>query len=443
MKRFFRDLPLRNKIALFTGLVLGVSLFTLTIITIKLEETYSKNELRDQASILLRTLPYSMRDELYFVALDELKDVTAQVVDGKLLTRFIIYDRTGIILADSENIDTMPSKEPDPFGIALVSLPKNEEFFEWDNDHLIAGRAIFLETEQIGAVSVVMSTTAMESRINAIIVQSITISLIILLIGIVLSFMLAQQLSNPLGELRNISHQMASGKTDIRVRIAATDEIGELGTAFNDMAEAIQKREQDLRELTTSLEQKVKTRTEELRLRNLELTEMATSDPLTKINNRRRFFELAEKEYQRSKRYQHPLSMILIDADHFKDVNDTYGHQAGDRLLANLAKFFQDNIRSVDIVARYGGEEFIILMPQISCTEAAKIAERLRQIIMVEPMAETEHKIFITVSFGVACWDCQKDLSLDTLLYRADKALYQAKRDGRNRVTVWQNNMEK
>jgi len=442
MKRWLRNLPLRIKIALFTSVILSVSLFTLTLITIQLEEAYSKNDLEEQAKILLNTLPYSLRDELYFIELDELKEVAIKVGQSGQFERFVIYDRDGIILADSENKNLMPSEDPDPFGQELVKLIADKTHIQWSDKHLRAGQSVFLNKERIGAVSVTISTKTLKARSQAIVQQSIIISFLVLSAGGLSSFILARQISNPLLKLKQEANEMAGDKKDLRVKIAATDEIGELGLAFNEMAESIENRERELRELTASLEQKVEERTEELRLRNVELTQMATTDPLTKINNRRRFFELASNEYERSKRYQHPLSLLICDADYFKEINDTYGHQMGDRVLVNLANFLQKNIRSVDVVARYGGEEFIILMPEIGCEETVLIAERLRKSIAETPLAKAEQKILITVSFGVACWECKENLSLDSLLYRADKALYQAKRDGRNRVTLWRDNME-
>lgn len=447
MKRAFRNLLLRNKIALFTSFMLGVSLLILTTITTLQERSYSQQELEDQASIILNTLPYSIRDEMYFVKVDELRDVAEEVGKSNTIDRFVIYDRNGVILADSTNISIEPAElslgmpdDPDPLGVEIISHAADDDHQDWHSvpDKFIAGRAIYLNGELIGAVSVTMSTDIMDEKIRSLIINSAMLALFIIVGGVILSFILARQITNPLRDLMKIAREMANGSTDLRVNMHAKDEIGELGLAFNDMTESIQTRERALREITASLEEKVEERTEELRQRNEELVKMATSDPLTKINNRRHFFALAENEYQRAKRYTHPLSLIIADADFFKEVNDTYGHQVGDELLIKLANFFQENLRSVDIVARYGGEEFIILMPQIGCEEAAQTAERLRQEIAQTPLAKTHYEIMLTVSFGVACWHALQPLEFETLIYRADKALYQSKHDGRNRVTVWE-----
>ena len=447
MKRAFRNLPLRSKIALFTSIMLGISLLTLTLITTAQERRSSQEELADQAGIILNTLPYSIRDELYFVKVDELKDVAKEVGKSESIECFVIYDRNGVVLADSTKISNVSSElsldmpdDPDPLGVALISQAPGNDHQDWDSepDKFTAGRAIYLNGEIIGAVSVTMSTDVMKQKIDRIIFQSGMLTLLIIGAGVSLSFIFARQISNPLRDLMKIAREMAGGSTELRVNMHAKDEIGQLGLAFNDMMEAIQTRERALREITASLEQKVEERTEELRQRNNELVKMATSDPLTRINNRRHFFDLAGNEYERAKRYKHPLSLIIADADYFKNVNDTYGHQVGDELLIKLANFFQENVRSVDIVARYGGEEFIILMPQINCKEAAQTAERLRQQIAQMPLAKSHYQIMLTVSLGVACWNAQKELDFETLIYRADKALYQSKHDGRNRVTVWE-----
>ncbi len=438
MKTFLNNLSLGSKIALLTSMLVSISILALMFLTIAFERKYYRQELEDQASLLLEIVPFTLLDELYFQSLDELRDVASQIERKDLdVLQYIIYDPTGVILADSNAPRSDFSREIDPFGETLVNLAEEEDFASWEKDQFISGLPVYLESQVIGAVSVRMSTNALDSKISFLVIQSVFLSTIIILFGIGLSFVLSRQITNPLRALTKVSQEMEGGKTSLRVAIESTDEVGRLSTAFNHMAEAIQARETDLRELTASLEKKVAKRTKELRQRNQELTVMAISDPLTKIYNRRHFFALAEKEYLRAQRYQHPLSLVLIDVDYFKEINDTYGHQIGDEMLVNVADFFQKNIRSADIVGRYGGEEFIILMPEISCQYASLIAERLRKCIAETPQVKTNHEIMLTISLGVSCWDSKEDLSFDSLLHRADQALYRSKNDGRNRVTVW------
>lgn len=171
-----------------------------------------------------------------------------------------------------------------------------------------------------------------------------------------------------------------------------------------------------------------------------EVQELAITDPVTNIYNRRKFLELAEQELNRSIRYGRDLSAIMIDIDHFKLVNDTFGHTIGDQLLVHLAEVCKSCIRQVDILARYGGEEFIILLPETNAAEAAIIAERLRATTEATSTNTAAGQLSITISLGVA--EIDKDCtSLTDLIDRADFAQYASKDAGRNRVTVWNPNI--
>ena len=188
-----------------------------------------------------------------------------------------------------------------------------------------------------------------------------------------------------------------------------------------------------IRKLIVDLENEIARRKEY----EAELERMATVDPLTNIYNRRFFFERSEEELERSKRYTTPLSLILFDIDHFKQVNDTHGHLVGDQVLANLAALCQDAIRSVDILARYGGEEFIILMPDSTIAAAYNAAERLREQVATTNLTDGQINLTTTISLGVSSWDNEEATDLKTLIDQADQALYHSKESGRNRVTVW------
>ncbi len=171
------------------------------------------------------------------------------------------------------------------------------------------------------------------------------------------------------------------------------------------------------------------------------LHKQATTDPLTGLFNRRYFFDLAEGEFRRAKRYQSDLSIILIDLDDFKRINDTLGHMVGDQALQVIAKTSQEALRGTDVLARYGGEEFAILLPETNSANAWHAAERLRGRIE-QTFIETESGLVrLTASLGIAnllAGDIESEqFTLDKLITRADQALYQAKRAGRNRVCVW------
>jgi diguanylate cyclase (GGDEF)-like protein/PAS domain S-box-containing protein len=165
-----------------------------------------------------------------------------------------------------------------------------------------------------------------------------------------------------------------------------------------------------------------------------ELERLAYTDHLTGLANRRRFFELAEHEVERALRYKAELSVLMMDIDHFKKINDIYGHKAGDIVLQKMAEMCRVALRSVDVVGRIGGEEFAILFPETSCKYAAEAAERLRSAFASTPIPiDDQHYLNFTVSFGVTTFSSTHN-NLSALLSRADQALYQAKNSGRNRV---------
>lgn len=167
------------------------------------------------------------------------------------------------------------------------------------------------------------------------------------------------------------------------------------------------------------------------------LEDQAHSDSLTGIHNRRFFSELAERELARAKRNRRPLSLLMIDLDHFKDVNDHFGHDTGDRLLQAVAKAAARSLRREDILARYGGEEFVVLLPESDEETALEIAERLRVALSEIDLetADNEH-VRISVSIGVAELNT-RDTTLDAIIKRADIALYEAKASGRNQVCAY------
>jgi diguanylate cyclase (GGDEF)-like protein len=157
----------------------------------------------------------------------------------------------------------------------------------------------------------------------------------------------------------------------------------------------------------------------------------ATTDPLTGIFNRLKFDQALASEMLRATRYKTPLSLVLYDVDHFKAINDTYGHQIGDKVLIQMAKLPAVNIRSTDVLARWGGEEFVIMVPNCNGWIAYQAAEKLRSTI---EQAAFDRVGKVTCSFGVAQY-VDGDTAV-TLISRADEALYRAKVNGRNRVEL-------
>jgi diguanylate cyclase (GGDEF)-like protein len=192
-----------------------------------------------------------------------------------------------------------------------------------------------------------------------------------------------------------------------------------------------------LRQANEDLERRVKERTRQLQEQNEELRaarerieELSRRDPLTGLTNRRWLDEVLRLESERAKRYGAPLSLVMIDLDHFKDVNDTFGHAAGDQVLKATAAALESAARMTDVVGRYGGDEFVVLLPNTELDHAGMLAERMRTALCMMPV--TFRADAVTASFGVAAW-ADGDTT-ESFIARADEALYDAKHAGRDTV---------
>jgi diguanylate cyclase (GGDEF)-like protein len=172
---------------------------------------------------------------------------------------------------------------------------------------------------------------------------------------------------------------------------------------------------------------------EQVRLMD-EMHRIASTDDLTGIHNRRHFIALAKTEISRSARFGHSISMIIFDIDHFKDINDQYGHLEGDKALIHVVDIIKKEIRDIDILGRFGGEEFVIILPETGIESAHKLAFRLCRVLAESRLILQEKDVSVTASFGVSGRKVESPSDLEILLRDADEALYRAKNSGRNRV---------
>ncbi len=210
------------------------------------------------------------------------------------------------------------------------------------------------------------------------------------------------------------------------------DEIGRFTGIFESMARYVSER---TRELEATVEERTQHLRQEIARRQeleAELRALASVDELTGINNRRHFLELGDKEVSRAQRYHHPLALMMMDVDHFKRINDTYGHAAGDEVLKQLAATCAANLRGPDILGRLGGEEFVVAMPECGIEAACHAAERLRRVLAKIEVPGEQGTITFTISIGVVGREDGEGLT--SALERADKAMYAAKQGGRDRV---------
>jgi diguanylate cyclase (GGDEF)-like protein len=214
------------------------------------------------------------------------------------------------------------------------------------------------------------------------------------------------------------------------------DEIGILAKHFNIMHHTIKRQIAELNAHREMLEQEVQERTKELEEANKKLDLISRTDELTGLPNRRDMLRTIDNEIQRVTRTRKPFCFIFIDIDHFKNVNDTYGHACGDEVLKHVAATIRNLLRKYDVLARYGGEEFLTLLPETDLEGAKIAAERFRKTIEDTTVIFGKLSIKVTITLGVSQYD--HALGADRSIQMADRALYEGKENGRNRVIIWE-----
>jgi diguanylate cyclase (GGDEF)-like protein len=235
-----------------------------------------------------------------------------------------------------------------------------------------------------------------------------------LLAGIsVTAYLLELTIVRPLERLTGGATRVSAGDLDVQVPVVDRSEVGYLTSVFNHMVTRLREGR------------------DALATRNRELQELSITDGLTGLYNHKHLIETLEAEVARARRLQHQFSIMMVDLDHFKRYNDTYGHLAGDEALARASTLLKDSIRGIDYAARYGGEEFLLLLHEVGVEDAMRVAERVRQRIAREKFGQEQ--VSVTVSIGVAEFPGHGETTL-ALIAAADAALYEAKRNGRNRV---------
>lgn len=285
----------------------------------------------------------------------------------------------------------------------------------------IAGLALLISLFALISVTVasyiMVKQAAPDNRVGLIFFCIFTVVLIIVT---VLSLTLSRLISRPISRLTVEVGKINEENLQYRIPVESADEIGVLTMAFNKMADNLYMYTQHIIELVHTKN---------------ELESAAYIDTLTGLFNRRYYMEFSLIHLNRAFRQNGYAFFIMIDVDHFKRVNDTYGHQVGDEVLKQIARRIKDTVRSYDLLARYGGEEFVLLITDVGVGDARDLVERIRFNICSSPIMVEKIPITISASFGMVQISSADDL--DAAIALADKAMYRAKNEGRNRTVFF------
>lgn len=279
------------------------------------------------------------------------------------------------------------------------------------NGTAVVGALAPIQRTGWGAVADLPQATAF-AQIRSLRNETLLMVLVLLAVVGTLAYALGLLIVRPIERLSGAARHVAGGDLEVEIPVVGRGELAQLTRRFNDMVRL-------------------------LREGRAELERLSVTDPLTGLANRRRLMAELEREVQRSSRLGRRFAVAMLDVDHFKHFNDTYGHQAGDELLKRLARALQDLVREVDTAARYGGEEFLVVLTETPAGAAERVAERMRVRLAEEQFAPPggATPVGATVSIGLAEFPAD-GASPEALIAAADQALYRAKAGGRNRVIL-------
>jgi diguanylate cyclase (GGDEF)-like protein len=314
--------------------------------------------------------------------------------------------------------------------ISYSHIGKLTDYDDADGNRLVGSMTPIARTGWILAVET-ESARAFAPAI-AITNQIFIVDVCIILLFSVLAYNITLAIMQPIEALAHGAQRIAEGQVNYQIPLPANndDELGLLTRAFNEMMEKLRNSQLEIEQDRFRLAEK----NEELQRANEILGQLSITDGLTKLHNHRYFQDHLTREIKRASRTKQPLSLILLDIDDFKLLNDTHGHAAGDEVLTSLAAIMNDSARESDLIARYGGEEFVILMPNTDLAGGVHLAEKIRmavestRLIIGDGMKPVE----ITISLGVALYDGNRR----EFFSEADRALYQAKAAGKNCVII-------
>lgn len=375
-----------------------------------------------------------------------LRDLATESADGMPLLYVVISDLSGRQIAVSQDkkagvLHTLPGptagRAPASGRPVLRSGTKNVPVFldvtypittHQPSGATVADADRAAPTQLLGYVRTGMVEDRWQRTMASRLDLLIGVGILAAVAAIPLGFLLVRRIVSPLDGLAGAMNRFSRGELDVRSPVTRTDEIGRLAFAFNRMADEHQRTHERIVRLNADLEKRVAERTEQLR-------ELASREPLTGLYNRRYFNEMLEHRFSEAKRYENAVSCIMLDLDDFKNVNDCFGHQTGDKLLILTAETISGQLRTADVAARFGGDEFIVLLPQTDSDRAHVLGERIAAQL-AEQVREHLAGVRITVSMGIASLPSAEIESAEALMRAADNALYEAKAAGKDRIVV-------
>jgi len=373
---------------------------------------------------------------------EQIDDTLAEVTDAASTDMPILYaafvDFKGNVVTSARpsrvHLDD-PFEKPEVFVATAVASrePLWRRYQEPGHGWVLATSAPAVAGIREGTVVVVFGISEIVDAIRTSLFFTALVGAAILLVAIAVMYWGIDLLVVArLNKLSDTASRIQGGERSARTGIRSSDEVGRLAVTFDGMAD-------ELQTYTETLEKRVADRTAELVEANRKLEEMARVDALTGAFNRRYFEELIQFEFRRSQRAGHQWCLLIFDLDHFKNVNDTWGHRTGDRVLAGFVAIFQAHLRATDVLARYGGEEFVAVLLDTPRAAGIQVAEKLRTEVEAAtfPSADGRSTLKLTVSVGLAAFPDDGTDPID-LLAHADTALYDAKHQGRNRVVAWE-----
>lgn len=434
LKNIFQNFSIRIKLIFLFALSAGVALLLATTSSFIYNLYEDKNSVVKESIKLAQVSGKNIAASLMFEDRESARSILQPILNDKNVYSIKIYDTQGHLFTTIGNSTLQLNHwSADKFASQMdINISVT-----WDYIDVLT--SIIHNNVSIGFLQIISSTDIIKKNMLEQGLVSLIISLFTLLIVLLLAFWFEKIFSRPIYELLHAVKEIKDHpEFNIYLVSHTKDEFDELYTEFNRMTHEIKKRDNLLKEHNINLKNLVSSTNEELVKTQTNLDEvfvLANTDPLTNLSNRRNAMEQFDLLIDEAYKNDWCLGVIMLDIDHFKQVNDNFGHQAGDIVLKEVSELLQKNARDNDFVGRIGGEEFLILCQNSDVDTTHKVAERIRRNVEQKIFYyEEEQSIQVTISLGF-CSAVPQLNSREKLIKIADNALYQAKGSGRNQVT--------